>query len=368
MWSKIETDGVMPLECVSLHPLSKAGTSPRTPKSLAIAAFLLALAAGCGPTPPTLTERTFLLGHKREVVALAFAPDGKSLLSRGADAVKVWDLHKQWESFNIPSDGSDFGSLALAPDGRTLASAQRGIGAVAWELETGTERARYGFRPTKLKANYSATRIWGLAYSPDGKILAGGGSHGGEDGFLTLWDTSTGDETELGALRRPVTTVAFSPDGKTIASGSMDGKLVFWDTASRSERLQVDARRSYLAPVSFSPDGQIVATTDDARFVTFWDVATGQDVGTMKGHMKAVLSLAFSPDGRTLVSADSDGTLFVWDVSTRRKLTFIECKDRGKVWSLAFSPDGKTLASSGEDRRIHLWDVTWPISAEEKGR
>ena len=323
--------------------------------------LLLALVAGCGPTPPTVVERPALKGHSREVVSIAFAPDGKTLASRGSDAVKVWDVSGGRELASLPSDGADFGSVAFAPDGKSIASERIGIGAIERDLTSGVERIAYSFPAGKKPAasNGSVTRGWGLAYSPDGKTLAGGGSHDGEDGFLTFWDTATGEGAESTPVGRPITTVAFAPDGKTIASGSMDGQLVLWDPATRRDRLQVAANRSYLAPVRFSPDGRVVATANESRWVRLWDVESGRDVGSMKGHIKAILSLAFHPDGRTLVSGDSSGTLFVWDVPSRRMLTRLE-SDRGKVWALAFSPDGKILASAGEDRMIHLWDFSRP--------
>ena len=109
---------------------------------------------------------------------------------------------------------------------------------------------------------------WGLAYSPDGKTLAGGGGHGGEDGFLALWDT---ERRQRGSRSRRVGRAGhhrrrYSPDGKTIASGAMDGKLVLWDAATRTERVRIEANRSYLAPLAFSPDGQLVASANEARY------------------------------------------------------------------------------------------------------
>ena len=342
-------------------------TEQRTPRPsrLALVLFSLGLSAvaGCGPTAPTIAERRALKGHAREIVSIAMAPDGKTLASRSSDSIKIWDLTAGTEARSLPADGADFGSLAFSPDGKALASDKVGIGAVAWEVASGRVLAAYTHPPANTPAPVGSTTLgWGLAWSPDGKILAGGGSHSGEDGFLSLWDTSTGESTELAAIRGPITTVAFSPDGKTIASGSMDGKIVLWDVVSRRERLQIEAKRSYLAPLAFSPDGRFVASAVEARWVKLWEVSDGREAIVLKGHLKAVLSLAFSPDRKTLVSGDSSGTLFAWDVPKARMLTLIDSK-QGKTWGLAFSPDGKTLISAGEDRLIHLWDVSWPESS-----
>jgi WD40 repeat protein len=330
-------------------------------RSAALLGLLTGLVAGCGgPTPPTIVERQALSGHTREVVSIAFAPDGKTLASRDADAVRVWDLGDGRGGRTFPSGGSDFGSLAFSPDGATLAENRPGSAIVVRDLASGRKRVFKGKDSAQVMSCDSTAHGWGLAYSPDGKTLAAGGSHGGEDGFLSLWETTTGEGVELAPLRRPITTVAFSSDGRTIASGSMDGKLVLWDASTRAEKLQIEANRSYLAPVCFSPDGRVVASANESRSVKLWDSSTGREVGSMRGHLKAVLSIAFSPDGKALVSGDSGGTIFVWDVPSKRMMTRLEPLERGKVWCLAFSPDGKTLACGGEDRMIRLWDVTWP--------
>lgn len=321
----------------------------------------LALVAGCGAEPPTITERLALKGHTREIVSIAVAPDGKTLASRGADGVKVWSLPGGDPVLTLPPDGSDFGSVAYSPDGRTLAANRVGLGAIAWAIPGGAERTTYlfpGGQPTALTGLMSPG--WGLAYSPDGKILAGGASHGGEDGFLMLWSTLDGKEVGVRPKTlRPITSVSYARDGRMIATGSMDGAIDLWDVATGRPPLKIAAKRSYLAPVAISPDGKLVASANEARWIKFWNVATGKEVGVLKGHLKAVLSLAFTPDGKALASGDSGGTLYVWDVEGRSMRTRLP-SDRGKVWGLAFGPDGRTLYSAGEDKLIHAWNVAWP--------
>ena len=70
-------------------------------------------------------------------------------------------------------------------------------------------------------------RFLSLAVSPDGTTLASEG----EDNTVRVWDTETGEQKHtLAGHTSGVAGIAFSPDGATLASGSGDGRVRLWDT------------------------------------------------------------------------------------------------------------------------------------------
>jgi WD40 repeat protein len=199
-----------------------------------------------------------------------------------------------------------------------------------------------------------------VAFSPDGKRLASA-SDGTWDrtkkayvgGEVKVWDAQTGQELlSLKGHTGAVGSVAFSPDGKRLAGGS-----TVWDAQTGQELLTIQGASG---SVAFSPDGKRLAGAA-GREVKVWEAQTGQELLSLQGHTSQT-SVAFSPDGKRLASACRDNTVKVWDAQTGQELLsltrFKESIYTGS--SVAFSPDGKRLASikPSPTSAVTIWDAT----------
>jgi WD40 repeat protein len=157
--------------------------------------------------PESLTHVT-LRGHRDQVNAVAFAPDGRALASGSEDHTAVlWAVAtSRREAMTLEHEAPVY-AVAFSPDGRTLASG--GLDAIVrlWDTTTGKQRAM-------LKGHTEGVRA--LAFAPDGATLASGGS----DGNIKLWHPATGRaRSTLRGHTGIVSALAFAPDCRTLASG-----------------------------------------------------------------------------------------------------------------------------------------------------
>jgi len=240
----------------------------------------------------------------------AFTPDGRYVLSAGRSDdgangdgdIMLFPTAATGETRvvgRVPN-GEWVLSLAVSPDGKTVASASLNAPVILWNLASGKEIRRLECKGIR----------WSLSFSPDGKLLA---SASGDEKTVRIWETASGKE--LGPLPHPSCSVAFSPDGKVFAAG-MHPTIKIWDVNAWKELRSLQGGAFCMA---FSPDGRLLAAGSQiAPKIDLWDVATGKRVGEIKAAGE-VTTLAFSPDGKK-IAAGVYGKLQIWETEGGKEL------------------------------------------------
>ena len=353
--------------------------------------------------------RRFAGRHEGSVNAMRFTPDGRTLVTSGADgALIVWDVASGEirETLSGHAKGIVYG-LDVSPDGRTLYSGGHDERAFAWDLTGDRSLVRpfalaRPFVPDELdvsprglalspddrtlalghsdgavdfldaqtlrrRRSLQALRgfVGAIAYSPDGRLLA----VAGQRGQVTLWDARTlRPAGELSGLRTAVLTLAFSPDGRRLAvaeigteqdpgdAASITGASVrVWDVRRRAPTA---VRFETASPsLTFSPDGSLLAAAAISRPTEVRDARTGRLVARLRTPDYG-RSVAFSPDGALLATGHYDGTGQLWSTETWKPVGRpLEGHNERRFFWMEFTPDGTMLASAGQDGAVALWDV-----------
>jgi hypothetical protein len=218
-----------------------------------------------------------------------------------------------------------------------------------WDLERGEQRH------VLPRGRSSGGRdLWGIAFSPDGALLAGIISwSGGEDSVVHLWDPSSGKELrQIKVAKDWAGSAVFAPDGKTL--GVLGWKMLQVFAVPTGEEV---GRLEYGRPLAYTPDGRKLAVHRGDGLVGVLDTSYGKVLYDVRHENPMDLRLMFSPDTHTLFRSSGVREIRLWEVASASECLRLVGHE-GMLTCGAFSPDGRTLLTGSDDTTILVYDLT----------
>lgn len=301
-----------------------------------------------------------LIGHSWKPWSLQFTANGERLYSTGWDKViRRWDM-KTRSQIKMPKGELASGVCAVSPNGKYFAFVDdlrnvHIVDAITYE---------------KVKSiPIPEASLDQLAFSDDGKLLAGAGGGGGTINLhLYIWNLD--DFSERNHWQWPkgldshagTEALSISRDGTRLAVCSFRQSAAYvWDLSLNQQLFQV--RHGQVYGVSLSPDGKTLATAGWDKTIRLWDCATGAQTSSavvgdanQPGLDTRMYGVDFSPDGSRLATADMSGMVRCWDNHLNELLAF---KIEGSFiyGTLNYSPNGLWVATGNSSGNVAVYDA-----------
>jgi WD40 repeat protein len=192
------------------------------------------------------------------------------------------------------------------------------------------------------------------AFSPDGSLVAGGGSNG----YLVVFNSLTGDVKWKKSLSAEIRALKFTPDGKRLAVGSGDWKFHMLDALTGDT---VWAGKNEFWPfffIAMDQSGDFVGTGGKDGAFNLWNAKTG-DLKWRKDFLSAFVTGGGISDGGKRIMI-SDWTFGVWYFDGEGNLLWFRRFDTA---SAAMTQDGRFIfvserGTGTESANLYLLDST----------
>lgn len=207
-------------------------------------------------------------------------------------------------------------------------------------------------------------RIFALAISQDGKLVAATGSHG----IVTLWDSENEKLIKYcTGSRDDSTCVAISPDKRMLAVGGIEGDVQVFDIEKGKVIYSFAENRSRLMHVEFTADGKMIFSTCWDASMRCWNAMDGKSISKTDAIPigKGMAALGRN-SGEVVVPDLFPGFALRPHVPTNSPVKTVnlssgkteeELPQDETAWSVSTTPHRPLVAVGTSTGKVHVWDM-----------
>ena len=301
--------------------------------------------------------------HESGIRGIAFSSGGSFATSSDDCTVRLWNPLESRASRCLNGHTAYTSGLAFSPDGAILASSSANE-VILTAISTGEEIARW---PLPAAIGQALTS---LTFNSDGSMLAGAVRVDCEShGWIMLWDVGTRRELVRMTLGEHIRAISFSDDDDLVADTyevSANVRVYRLRNVSRDEcKIYLDIKNARGGGVPYrSPTGRLMAL-GHACFgssVEVFDLSNRMALYNLEPQPRSQPSLSFSPDGSMFawgnvspLASSDDCRITVHDADTGNRISELDVV--GSPHSCSFSPDGRLVcAVSISESGAWFWD------------
>ncbi|BAY44204.1 WD-repeat protein [Scytonema sp. HK-05] len=295
----------------------------------------------------TSNRAIFLLDNQGRLLKLEFTTDQQLILMRDSQRIiRFW----QSDGALVQRIPPGFSPVKSSSDGHMIAHFIYRTSQLQQEPKANAIRLMNLEGKEVILQNDERDTLNTFAFSPNGQLIASGGSFG----ELYLWETDGTTIQQTQTAGNSLNAIDFSPNGDMFATGSNDGKIRFWDQNGKWRTAIEEAHRDAIWGVSFSPDGETLASVSTDTTVKIWKTNDATLLTTLNGHRDKVGAVCFNSDGQILASASNDGSVRLWRPNGS-KLKGLDDHHTGSVYAVRFNPKQPMIATTSGQGQLILW-------------
>lgn len=285
--------------------------------------------------------------HYGKINDVAF-PRGYSELFATASAqdIRVWHARTRNELLRIQVPNLECYCIAFAPDGKSIIS--------GW-----SDGKIRGFKPQTGKLVYAINDahrdgVTALTCASDCQHIISGG----ENGQVRVWKIGRATQQLVASLKEHkgrINSVQISADDTQCVSASVDGTCIIWNLERCIRETALFASTQFSSGI-YHPDHSQILTAGSDRKLTYWDVADGSPIRILEGSSDNINCLAITETGDKFVSAGGEKLVKVWAYDEGYCMG-VGVGHSGSIQKCTISPDQQTIVSVGQEGAIFLWTM-----------